>query len=288
MQTPPGYWAAIRLTAFANCEISEPNWRTLWPVRSKPVFRRVRGFREIAARRGFVPENLQSAIWASIHLAPGRAPKEWDVMEARGHAATLQAMKLPAAEALLKQLGTIEESPFRPWPRRGRGGPHLGYAELRAIQAKARAHLKAVCEGEAQALIRVLGRRRFAPERLVILRHGQLGDVPALMPYPETHLSLHLDRLFLETLVAGLWSRFYQCAECGSFGVRSRLGKRARQLCAESKCRVARHRVKRKREEAALRNEVRAAFRACTETDRTEVVRKRFGLTRQELNRMLR
>jgi hypothetical protein len=290
MQNPPGYWAAVRLTAFANCEISEANWRTLWPVRRKPGFQPAPRPREIAARGGFVPENLQDSIRASIRLAPGRAPKEGNVIEARGHVATLRAMKLEGAEALLKRFGAIEESPFRPWPRRGHAARYLGHAELRAIHAKTREHLASVCTGKAQALIRVLGRRRFSPERLVILHHSQLGDVPALVPYPETHLSLHLDRLFLETLVAGLWGRFYQCGKCGSFGVRSRLGERTRQWCTQSKCRVARHRAKRKLEDDARRAAVVAAWRTSTgsERERIEAVRRQFGLTLAAVRRFLK
>lgn len=287
METPPGYWAAIRLTAFANCEISEANWRTLWQAPHKPTFRPARQPRETAARPGFIPEELRGAIWSSINAEPARAPREWDVLDTREQVATLRAMKLPAAEALLQRFGPIEESPYRPWPRRGRKGQNLGYEELRAVQRQTRERLQSLCAGEWKLLVRALQRHRFSSLRLVIFHHRQLGDVPAAAPCPETTLALHLDRLFLETLVAGLWGRFYQCERCGYFGVRQRLGQRARQLCSRSKCRVARHRRKQRAQEEALRKQVHAAMRACREPNKIEVVRKQFGLTPRQLFRLL-
>jgi len=289
MRIPPGYWAGIRLTAFANCEISQANWRTLWSTpRRRPKFRPARHPRKTAARPGFVAEELCEAIWSSITAERERAPKEWDVLDAREGVAALRAMELRAAEALLRSHGPIEESPYRPWPRRGPSGRTLGYEELCALHRKTRKRLESVCAGDWRPLLRALMRRRFQSLRLVFFRHHQLGDVPAAVPCPEASLALHLDRLFLDTLVAGLWGRFYQCERCGYFGVRQRLGQRARQLCDRSKCRVARYRTKRIEREDALRKEVVAAVRACREPDRTEVVRKRLGLTPAQMNRLLR
>ncbi len=287
MAVPHGYWAAIRLTAFANCEISEANWRTLWTAARQTGFRRARPPKTTAARPGFVPEDLRSAIWASILTAGARAPKEWEVLDAREEVATLKAMQLPAADAMLRRYAPIEESPYRPWPRRGRTGRHLGYEELCVLHRRTRERLTSLCAGDWRPLILVLRRRRFPSLRLVFFRHHQLGRVPAAVPCPEASLALHLDRLFLDTLVAGLWGRFYRCERCGYFGVRRRLGKRGRQLCDRSKCRVARHRTKKKAEEKALRTKVVAAWRACREPNKFEVVRKQFGLTPREMNRFL-
>lgn len=291
----PGFWAAIRLTAFANCEVFEANWRTLWPqTRKKFESRPARHPRETAARPGFVPEDLRAAIRSSIFMArplSERAPQEWDVLAAHKDIATLKAMRLLAADVLVRQLmqnGPIEESPRREWPRRARSGRNLTYPELCAIHRTTRERLGLLCAGTWRPLIRVLSRRRFGSVRLVFFRHSQLGTVPAAVPAPETRLDLHIDRLFLETLVAGLWCRFYRCEGCGYFGVRERSGQRARRLCPRSKCRVAQHRMKRKAEEETLRSKVVAALRGCTEPDRTEFVRKQFGLSPRQMNRLLR
>ena len=289
MPNPPGFWAALRLTAFVNCEISEANWRTLWsePPRS---FRPAVHPRETAARPGYVPDDLRGAIWASINLEGGRGPREWEVRGAHEGIATLRAIRLQDAEAFIRRRGPIEESPYRPWPRHGRERRGLRYERLKAIHQTTRERLAAVCADAWQPLFKTFGwRRRFhSVATLRFYRHPQFGSVPVLVPDLEPNLELHLDRLFLDTLVNGLWVRFYRCEGCGYFGVRERAGQRSRQLCDRSKCRVARHRAKQKAEQDALRTKVRAAFRMCREPDRTEVVRRQFGLTPAEINRLLR
>lgn len=287
MSTPPGYWAAIRLTAFANCEISEANWRTLWRTPRTRGFQPARHPRETAARPGFTPEDICGSIWSSIN-AEGRAPREWEVLDAQAATASRMITRLPAAEALLQRHGPIEDSPYRPWPRRDAKGRHLGYEGLCSLQGKTRARLEGLCAGQWRPMILTLRRRRFGSVRLVFFKHPQLVSVPAAVPNPETTLDLHLDRLFLDTLIAGLWGRFYRCEGCGYFGVRERSGERSRQLCDRSRCRVARHRAKRKAESDALAKKVRAAVRACTEPDRTEAVRRQFGLSQADMNRLLR
>src|SRR5438093_1331974 len=107
MPTPPGYWAAERLTAFANCEITEANWRTLWTGLRGRGFRPARHPRETAARPGFVPEDLCNAIQSSIVIARAPRefpPREWEVLDAQRHVATLKAMRLPAADAIVHRL----------------------------------------------------------------------------------------------------------------------------------------------------------------------------------------
>src|SRR5207245_9465643 len=102
MPMPPGYWAAIRLTSFANCETAEAIWRTLWPAaRRKFESRPARHPRYTAARPGFVPDDLLDAIQSSILTArpfSDRAPQEWEILTNRRDIATLKAMQLPAAD----------------------------------------------------------------------------------------------------------------------------------------------------------------------------------------------
>ncbi len=196
MPNPPGFWAALRLTAFVNCEISEANWRTLWsePPRS---FRPAVHPRETAARPGYVPDDLRGAIWASINLEGGRGPREWEVRGAHEGIATLRAIRLQDAEAFIRRRGPIEESPYRPWPRHGRERRGLRYERLKAIHQTTRERLAAVCADAWQPLFKTFGwRRRFhSVATLRFYRHPQFGSVPVLVPDLEPNLELHLDRL---------------------------------------------------------------------------------------------
>jgi hypothetical protein len=105
-------------------------------------------------------------------------------------------------------------------------------------------------------------------------------------------LDAHLDGLFAETAVGGLWPRFYQCS-CGRFGLdcrhRTRSSLVATRFCSDA-CRTNDHREKKnakKRERArSLATEYRE-LRDRNDPDALDIVARRHGLSPTALDRLI-
>ncbi len=269
----PGYWAAVRLVSFANAPISQDNWRTLWWSTDEypKVFNALIGTEEPTERlQGPPPICLVLARSMRRYALKGRKLTAW---KARGPR-------------------TSYDRPPAPWPKKIETRSPNSYDLLIRLQEKTRTRLTAICaKHREEELLRELRRYRTPTKRLQYDPKDR--NDAALVDAREETLAAHLDGLFVNTFVAGLWDDFYQCPEprCRMYGVKKlHSEQRITRSCGASRCRSRMNRSDRKRQQQALAKRVESEMlrlRSLPVDEMHQSVCRNLKLTRPQLLKVL-
>jgi hypothetical protein len=253
LMRPPPFWAAVRLVVFANLSVSRANYQTFWWWFGIPRERR---------------RKVSVLWWIAGHLTPprsGRAPRGESTRKrddlwlsfvrgvvryekGRCPDAVFQLRSPQDAAETTTGDWTSSDWPLRPWPPWDTNRSRLHYIAFKRLHTQTRARLATICDrqtGDRSALLTEL--TQYCSPGLRFRWKAGSGNRGALVQEcGRESLAAHLDGLFVRTWLAGLWDDFYQCPQCGSFGVKKLHGKRRTRSCGSSSCRSKLNRARRR------------------------------------------
>jgi hypothetical protein len=288
------FWAAVRLTEFANISIDPKTWRSLF--RDKHDICEARTVRALSRSR--VPGDLWTVFVEGVRRY-GDVPTPWDILSASvaplGRGRKRTAIPPGRADLGVGFLVDFGESPVGPWPTRP---GEVTYSEVVRLQKRTQERLRLICKDAADLgpLCCELAKVELVPGMFGPRWGGRttkwvpFGFFP---PIVNETLSYHLDQLFAKAAVGGYWSCIYQCATCNHFNV-SRLRRDSKRRAPSKYCVGSpRCRPKAYREaKAVLRQRVVGEIRKLQDKGGVDyaqaTVMKKYSLTRRELNALLR
>jgi hypothetical protein len=326
--TPP-FWAAVRLTAFANLSVTPENWLSLFVSDRSwlspelladlhaltPQAKRAAGLQGRLPRIPKEPYPPPGQLWKEFEAAVrtyGKPPTlaDWFSQRrpaikrlAKGGVLPLRRRSrsggVPAHPAVfptpdIDWLG----SPLYGWPSVTPGDPTDHYPTFNALHRRTSKRLRLIADGsELSGLIRELQDTRLRLHFRAAIpgnRPDRFGTFFATVDARTVNLESHLNWLFIQTAIGGLWPRLFRCAECSKFAVaKLRRNSTARvppKFCSD-KCRSKNSRgarkVDRSRRHDAIVRELRER-QAGGEPDALRTVETKYGLSPKQISALLR